>query len=209
MLERTPGFYNSRMTAWEGISNRGFVNNDNTNYLLLIDGVPQDNHAKWGMNFLHIFPLLDNVKRIEILRGPGSTLWGIGANAGLFHIITKDADDLDNGKKNGGFYVKTHYEIEHEQKSISLQFGKVWDQGDLMVSLLGFDSNAERAKEYWLGATEPELTDFSYQQKYNHVGAERTFSNWDYNPSYDAYLKANYQDFGFKLKRSQMDSRLP
>jgi len=38
---------------------------------------------------------LENVKRIEFVNGPGSSLYGSGAEAGIINIITKEAEDVD------------------------------------------------------------------------------------------------------------------
>ena len=38
---------------------------------------------------------LDNVKRIEFVNGPGSALYGSGAESGIINIITKEGEDID------------------------------------------------------------------------------------------------------------------
>ena len=55
--------------------------------LVLIDGVQINSNTTGAFNFANI--LLDNVDRIEILRGPQSTLWGADAVGGVINIVTK------------------------------------------------------------------------------------------------------------------------
>ena len=60
--------------------------------LVLLDGVPLNSPTSTdGQAFLeHI--TLDNVERIEILKGGGSAIWGSDASAGVINIITKNAN---------------------------------------------------------------------------------------------------------------------
>ncbi|CAI2719341.1 TonB-dependent receptor plug domain-containing protein [Nitrospina watsonii] len=55
--------------------------------LVLIDGVQVNSNTLGSYNFAHIQP--DNVERIEILRGPQSTLWGGDAVGGVINIVTR------------------------------------------------------------------------------------------------------------------------
>ena len=41
--------------------------------------------------------LLEDVDRIEVIRGPGATLWGANAVNGVINIITKEASNTQNG----------------------------------------------------------------------------------------------------------------
>ncbi len=55
--------------------------------LVLIDGVQVKSNTLGSFNFQHL--QMDNIERIEILRGPQSTLWGADAVGGVVNIVTK------------------------------------------------------------------------------------------------------------------------
>jgi len=55
--------------------------------LVLIDGVQVNSNTLGSYNFADLN--VDNVQKIEILRGPQSTLWGSDAVGGVINIITK------------------------------------------------------------------------------------------------------------------------
>lgn len=59
--------------------------------VLLIDG----HNMSWRqLNRNSTFISIDMIKRIEIIRGPGSALWGANALSGVINIITKTTQDL-------------------------------------------------------------------------------------------------------------------
>ncbi|WP_082694817.1 TonB-dependent receptor domain-containing protein [Rheinheimera sp. EpRS3] len=82
-------------TGQGSISMRG-MGSDYT--LILVDGKRQNNHGNiypnsfGGNQFGHI-PPLDAVDRIEVIRGPASTLYGADALGGVINIITKKVTD--------------------------------------------------------------------------------------------------------------------
>ncbi len=55
--------------------------------MVMIDGIQFKLNSTGGHNFAHI--QLDNVERIEVLRGPQSPLWGADAVGGVINIVTK------------------------------------------------------------------------------------------------------------------------
>jgi iron complex outermembrane receptor protein len=95
-LRMVPGFYVSRVNASSWVAGaRGLAGSSLTanRYLVLMDGRsvydPLTSTTWWDT--LDI-PLAD-VDRIEVIRGPGASLWGVNAMHGVINIITKRAID--------------------------------------------------------------------------------------------------------------------
>jgi iron complex outermembrane receptor protein len=79
------------------ISARGFNANTADKMLVLIDGrtvyTPLFSGVFWDVQNV----LLEDVDRIEVIRGPGATLWGANAVNGVVNVVTKPARDTQAG----------------------------------------------------------------------------------------------------------------
>jgi len=73
------------------IGSRGFNGRFDNKLLVLIDGrsvyTPLFSGVYWNVQDV----MLEDVDRIEVIRGPGATLWGANAVDGVINIITKPA----------------------------------------------------------------------------------------------------------------------
>lgn len=110
---------------------RGFGSNPFTSrVLLMVDGVPFNSGDKGGFPqqpSLDFFAL-QNVKRLEIVRGPGSALYGENAYWGVLNIVTLSGEDLQ------GAEVEV-YGGDRETGSGSAIFGrKLGESGSIFVS---------------------------------------------------------------------------
>ena len=97
-LRMVPGFHveRSRSNTWQ-LSARGF-NGGNANKLLVLrDGRTVYSNFQSGVYWDVQDTLLDNVDRIEVVRGPGGTLWGTNAVNGVVNIISKRAEASPGG----------------------------------------------------------------------------------------------------------------
>jgi iron complex outermembrane recepter protein len=93
-LRMAPGLHVARVTSsvW-GVSSRGFSSVNSAKLLVLMDGrslyTPLFSGVFWDVQDT---PLAD-VERIEVIRGPGGTLWGANAMNGVINVTTKSARD--------------------------------------------------------------------------------------------------------------------
>lgn len=80
--------------------------------LILINGIRQNNHGdiypnNFGGNAFNHIPPVDSIERIEVIRGPASTLYGADALGGVINVITKKHTDNWSGAITFGRSLQT------------------------------------------------------------------------------------------------------
>lgn len=102
-LRYVPGVEVVRQEAnkW-AISIRGFNSRTANKLLVMIDGRSIYSPFFSGVLWEEKDVVLEDVERIEVIRGPGGTTWGANAVNGVINIITKDSRDTQGGQVKVG-----------------------------------------------------------------------------------------------------------
>ncbi len=149
-LRLVPGLDVARVDShtW-AISSRGFNDIFANKLLVMIDGrtiyTPLFSGVFWDVQDT----LLEDIDRIEVVRGPGATLWGANAVNGVINIITKSAKDTQ------GFLLSSGSGTE-ERGFANLRYGtKLADGAFLRVYAKYFNrdsftlTNGTQAHDAW------------------------------------------------------------
>jgi iron complex outermembrane receptor protein len=116
-LRLVPGIHVARQTSntW-AIGSRGFGSVNSEKLLVLSDTrsiyTPLFSGVFWDVQDY----LLQDIDRVEVIRGPGASLWGSNAVNGVINITTKSARDTQ------GLYVETSAGSE-ERGSVAARYG--------------------------------------------------------------------------------------
>ncbi|UGQ48325.1 TonB-dependent receptor plug domain-containing protein [Massilia endophytica] len=84
------------------VTARGFANNDGNKLLVLIDGRSVYSPLFSGVFWDAQSVMLDDIERIEVISGPGGTLWGTNAVNGVINVITRSASGTQGGLAAAG-----------------------------------------------------------------------------------------------------------
>ena len=113
------------------------------NLLVLLDGHPLNgvfSNGATGLAHAHI--PLENIQRIEMVRGPGSAIWGANAVVGVINIITRSAEEI------GGTDVAFATEFEaggNIGQTYSLSWGQLFKGGaEMTLNVSAQDSDGPR-----------------------------------------------------------------
>lgn len=103
LLRMVPGLHVARIDSnkW-AVTSRGFNGRFANKLLVLIDGRSVYSPAFSGVYWEAQDVMLEDIERIEVIRGPGATLWGANAVNGIVNVITKHAADTQKGLLSGG-----------------------------------------------------------------------------------------------------------
>lgn len=119
VLRIVPGLSVAQSSSHQwAISSRGFNDQFSNKLLVLIDGrsiyTPLFSGVYWDIQDV---PLQD-IERIEVIRGPGATLWGANAVNGVINILTKDAKQTQGGLASAtvGSYVNSMNTLRYGAK---------------------------------------------------------------------------------------------
>ena len=149
-LRMAPGVEVAHISAnqW-AITIRGFNSLFANKLLVLIDGRSVYSPLYSGVFWDIQDTLLEDIERIEVIRGPGATLWGANAVNGVINIITKQAKDTQGGliSVGGGTEERGFGEIRYGGKigeeTYYRAYAKYFDRDDAV------DTFGQTAHDGW------------------------------------------------------------
>ncbi|WP_069469804.1 TonB-dependent receptor plug domain-containing protein [Candidatus Marithrix sp. Canyon 246] len=113
VLEMVPGLHVARNRAYNPIYIiRGIYSTFNPQILMLVNGIPINRLYFGNKGAMWAGMPVANIARIEVIRGPGSAVFGANAFAGVINIITKTKKDIEGteiGTRIGSFNTQDAY----------------------------------------------------------------------------------------------------
>ena len=122
MLRLAPNLHVAQITAGShAISARGFNGSAADKLLVLIDGrsvyTPFSHGVFWNVQHVP----RENIERIEVISGPGATLWGANAVNGVINIVTRRSGESQGGVLEAG--------AGNLKRRVNLQYGGALGEG--------------------------------------------------------------------------------
>ncbi len=117
---------------------RGIHTGFNSQVLLLMNGVPVQFSLQGGRPTLFRFPV-SSIDRIEVIRGPGSAVYGADAYAAVINVITKTASALEKttvGARAGSF----------GGRDVWLQGASEWQGWDIALNMAYSESSGDKGR---------------------------------------------------------------
>lgn len=181
-LKRVPGFdIQTTSIGIPAISVRGVKTDSSEKVLFMINGHSVNNNlvnggATWAYRNFQI----DEIKRVEIVRGPGSALYGTNAFVAIINIVTFTADDIERPKLAIGVG-------SHHRKTLNLSTGHKNDHWQYALNLNLHDSEG--------------MKEFVAQD-----GAGNSGSTIDWEKRYDLGFNASFDRFAINGKIVQREA---
>lgn len=176
LLNTTPGFDGRKASWWEGPATRGLT----TTSLLLVDGTPMVSNlsdiyaAGNGLD-------LSNYKRVEVLSGPGSVLWGVHSLLGVVNLLSLDGADIQGARGNIelGSFGRMRY---------GLKAGGRWNDLDVFVS-----ASMTLLRDDIVTAKTTSISTIEYGKRYLGEPGSPTTNQTDYY--WELLAKITYRQF--------------
>lgn len=132
---------------------------------------------------------IESVERIEVVKGPGSSLWGTNALLAVINVITRKGSDIDG--------VRIVGEIgSHQRGKGFVELGKEFENGlDIAVSIAALDSDGRK---------------HIYFREYDDPSTNNGVATGiDGTEAMRGYLSASYEGFRFLFVKGTREKDVP
>ena len=188
------GVTQSNIQARE-VESRGIKDRSSKQVLFMIDGHSLDANlinggSIWSLDRLN----LDYIERIEVIKGPASSLYGSSAFVALVNIITKKARDVD------GLVVRGRY-ASYNTKEVNALYGKKYDDFSILADVNVYKTDGasvyvHRDRSKQSGTTNPWGKSIRAYLKMNYKGLylSSLYSKREDGPYFGAVGNVNDED---------------
>ena len=192
ILRNTTGFYVTYDRNYAYVGSRGFglTGDYNSRVLLLIDGHRLNDNIYGSVSIGTDFPIsLDLIDRVEIVRGPGSSLYGTNAFFAVINVITKRGRAF-----NGGYFSAEAGSRQAYQGTAT--FGQSYSNGiEFLFSAAYMDSRGYR-RLYFPEFDSPENNDGIAEDA-------------DTDRSFNVFASVSYRAFTAQAAYKNREKRFP
>jgi len=220
-LRMVPGLEVAKIDAnkW-AITSRGFNSRFANKLLVLMDGrtlyTPMYSGVFWDIQDT----LLEDVDRIEVIRGPGATLWGANAVNGVINIITKNSKETQGTMISGGMgteergFGSIRYGTEVGNEAYVRAYGKYFSRD------AGAFPNGDDAHDDWESVRGGFRTDWQASENISltlqgdiyDCDSGQTITSYQFTPPYSQTHNADIESSGgnllWRLTRSLNNSEM-
>lgn len=173
-LRLVPGVHVGRISGSQySISIRAVNNALSDDVLVMVDGREVFNRFNNGTHWDTVDYVLEDIDRIEVIRGPGGSLWGANASNGIINIVTKKATNTQ------GTLLSVRAGNAQDKINVSARSGFGDDSSYTRLYVTG--KNIQRST---LSTTNTETTD---GRNFSQVGFRHDNSNLDMTIQGDVY----------------------
>lgn len=192
VLNTLPGFQTTydRNYSYVGVRGFGVPGDYNTRILLLVDGHRVNENLYDGMiSDRGLVVDLDLIDRVEVVRGPASSVYGSSAFFGVINLITKRGRDFQGMEISAAAGSQNSYQA-------SIRYGKRFDHGfEILLSMSGYDSDGDD-RLYYAEFDDPASND-GFAEDADHAD-NRNF-----------YVKMSYGDFALSAVYEEYQKGVP
>ena len=174
--------------------------------LILIDGKRQNNNGdlypnNFGGNQFNHIPPIEAIERIEVIRGPMSTLYGADALGGVINIITRKIPNEWTGSVTQSFTFQENSDFGDDKTTDFNLMGPI-KQGLLGLQIRGSYYDREASRPDYASATDP--LGVSHNRSLGFGGGGKTVDNENHNLGLRLALTPNARhEFLFDVDTSQ------
>lgn len=197
VLDTVPGFHASVESSTGDVNYtvRGIRNATNSQLLVLLNGT-RSTVPYLGSNMTGLELPIEAIQQIEVIRGPGSALYGADAFAGVINIITKKAKDIA-GVNVGGRVG------DHDTQSGWGQYGEQWAGWDVAASFQYQNTGGDQGRV--LNKDRQTALDMAFDTDASHAPGSLNTRYTTYNGHLN--LQRKHWDIGFWAFNAQSGLR--